>query len=39
VYGGSLGRTLMKEMGIGAVYGVTAIVGIVVMLFWVSIAG
>jgi hypothetical protein len=38
VYGGSLARTLMKEVGIGAIYAVTAVVGFVVMIYWVSIA-
>jgi hypothetical protein len=39
VYGGSVVRTLMKEVGIGAIYTVTAVVAFVVMLYWVSIAG
>jgi len=39
VYGGSLARTLMKEIGIGAIYAVTAAVGFVIMIYWVSIAG
>lgn len=39
VYGGSLVRTLTKELAIAAIYWVTAIVAIVVTVFWVSIAG
>jgi hypothetical protein len=39
VYGGSLGVTLMKEVGIGAIYAVTAVVAFVLMISWVSIAG
>ena len=39
VYGGSLVRTLMKEVAIGAIYWVTAMLGIVVTIYWVSIAG
>jgi hypothetical protein len=39
VYGGSVARTLMKEVAIGAIYSVTATVGFVVMIYWVSIAG
>jgi hypothetical protein len=38
VYGESLSRTLMKEVAIGAIYCVTAAVGFVVLIFWVSIA-
>jgi hypothetical protein len=38
VYGGSLGRTLMKEMAIGAIYVVTTVVAFIVMIYWVSIA-
>ena len=38
VYGGSLARTLMKEVAIGAIYAVTAVVAFVVMIYWVSIA-
>jgi hypothetical protein len=38
VYGGSLARTLLKELGIGAIYGSTSIVPFIVMFYWVSIA-
>jgi hypothetical protein len=38
VYGGSLIRTLMKEVAIGAIYCVTAGVGFVVLIYWVSVA-
>jgi hypothetical protein len=38
VYGGSLGRTLIKELAIGTIYAVTAGVGFVIMIYWVSIA-
>lgn len=38
VYGGSLARTLVKEVGIGALYAVTAAVGFVITIYWVSIA-
>jgi hypothetical protein len=38
VYGGSLSRTLMKEVAIGAIYCVTAAAGFVVLVYWVSIA-
>ena len=38
VYGGSLGRTLMKEVGIFAIYAVTAAAAFVVMIYWVAIA-
>jgi hypothetical protein len=38
VYGGSLGRTLMKEVAIGAIYAVTAVVALVVMIYWLSVA-
>lgn len=38
VYGGSLARTLLKELGIGAIYGSTSIVAFIVMFYWVSIA-
>lgn len=39
VYGGSLVRTLLKEMAIGAIYCVAAGVGFVVMIYWVSLRG
>ena len=38
VYGGSLGRTLLKEVVIGAIYCVAAAVGFIAMIYWVSIA-
>ena len=37
VYGGSLGRTLMKAVGILAIYAVAAGAGFGVMIYWVSI--
>jgi len=37
VYGGSLSRTLLKEVAIGAIYCVAAAVGFIVMIYWVSI--
>jgi hypothetical protein len=39
VYGGSLGVTLMKEVAVGAIYAVTAVLAFVLMIYWVSIAG
>ena len=39
VYGGSFARTLMKEVGIGALYSLVAGVALAVMIYWVSIAG
>jgi hypothetical protein len=38
VYGGSLVQTLVKEVGIGALYAITAAAGFVVLIYWVSIA-
>jgi len=38
VYGGSLGRTLVKELGIFAIYALTAAAAMVVTVYWVSIA-
>jgi hypothetical protein len=38
VYGGSLVRTLMKELGIGAIYALATAAGFIVMIYWVSIA-
>jgi hypothetical protein len=38
VYGGSLSRTLAKEVAIGVIYSVAAGVGFVAMIYWVSIA-
>ena len=37
VYGGSLSRTLVKEVAIGVIYSVAAGVGFVAMIYWVSI--
>jgi hypothetical protein len=37
VYGGSLGRTLVKEVAIGAIYCVAAGVGFTAMIYWVSV--
>lgn len=39
VYGGSFGRTVMKEVGIAAIYSLAAGVALVVMIYWVSIVG
>ena len=38
VYGGSLSRTLLKEVAIGMIYSAAAAVGFIVMIYWVSIA-
>jgi hypothetical protein len=38
VYGGSLGRTLVKEVAIGTIYSIAAAVGFIAMIYWVSIA-
>ena len=38
VYGGSLIATVVKELGIAAIYFVTWIAGFVLMLYWVSVA-
>jgi Protein of unknown function (DUF3667) len=38
VYGGSLARTLAKEVAIGTLYAITAAAGFIVMIYWVSIA-
>lgn len=38
VYGGSLSRTLLKEVAIGMIYSLAAAVGFIVMIYWVSIA-
>jgi hypothetical protein len=37
VYGGSLGRTLAKEVAIGVIYSVAAAAGFIVMIYWVSV--
>jgi hypothetical protein len=39
VYGGSLVRTLAKELGIAATYGLGALPAFILMVYWVSIAG
>jgi hypothetical protein len=39
VYENSVGKTLVKEIGIGALYAVVAAVGFVLTLYWVSVAG
>ncbi|MFL5505218.1 MAG: hypothetical protein ACJ799_14565, partial [Gemmatimonadaceae bacterium] len=38
VYGGGLGRTLMKEVAIGVIYGITSVIAFIVMIYWVSVA-
>jgi hypothetical protein len=38
VYGGPLGRTLLKEVAIGTIYSMAAAVGFIAMIYWVSIA-
>lgn len=38
-YGGSIARTLTKEVGIGVIYGVTSILGFISMVYWVSLFG
>jgi hypothetical protein len=38
VYGGSLTRTLLKELAIGAIYACVAAAGFVIMIYWVSVA-
>jgi hypothetical protein len=37
VYGGSLGRTIIKEVAIGLIYGVVSIAALIVMVYWVSV--
>ena len=37
VYGGSLARTIFKELAIGVIYGAVAVVAFIAMIFWVSI--
>src|SRR5688500_8271167 len=39
VYGGSIGVTLLKEVAIGAIYGVASFVALLATVYWVSIAG
>ena len=38
VYGGSLASTLIRELGIAALYSVTAVVALMLTLYWVSVA-
>jgi hypothetical protein len=38
VYENSIGKTLAKEIGIGAIYAVVGAVGFVLTLYWVSVA-
>ena len=38
VYGSSIGKTLAKEIGIGAIYSVAIALGFVVTIYWVSVA-
>jgi len=38
-YGGSIARTLMIEVAIGAIYAVTCILGFILMVYWVSLLG
>jgi hypothetical protein len=38
VYGGSLGKTIAKEIGIGAIYAIVSGAAFVIMIYWVSIA-
>jgi hypothetical protein len=37
VYGGSLGRTIIKELAIGLIYSVVSFVAFIVMISWVSV--
>jgi len=37
VYGGSLGRTILKEVAIGLIYAVVSVAAFIVMIYWVSI--
>lgn len=39
VYGGSLVRTIAKELGIAATYGLGALPAFILMVYWVSISG
>jgi hypothetical protein len=38
VYGGSLARTLLKEVAIAGIYALTAAGGFITMIYWVSVA-
>ncbi len=39
VYGGSIAKTIAKEVGIGAIYSVFTLVGFILMIYWVSVLG
>lgn len=39
VYGGSLVRTLLKEVGIAAIYGVTWLAALIGLAYWVAVTG
>jgi hypothetical protein len=38
VYGDSIGRTVLKELGIAAIYSVVAFIAFALTIYWVSIA-
>ena len=38
VYGGSLASTLIRELGVAALYSVTAVAALILTLYWVSVA-
>lgn len=38
VYGGSLAKTIAKELGIGVIYAIVSGVAFIVMIYWVSVA-
>jgi len=38
VYGGSLARTVVKELAIGTIYALVVAVGFITMIYWVSVA-
>jgi len=38
VYGGSLAKTIAKELGIGAIYAIVSGAAFIVMIYWVSVA-
>jgi hypothetical protein len=39
VYGGTVVKTIAKELGIAAIYGIVAIFAFVVMIYLVSVSG
>jgi hypothetical protein len=39
VYGGSIARTLVKEVAIGTIYFVVSVIAFILTLYWVSVAG